>query len=61
MDGGELKARSGLEGYVACQWSDANTPGVLPAVDEVLKYAPVWVGVSKLAEGLVEGRKRFMV
>ncbi|KAJ9133195.1 Peptide hydrolase [Coniochaeta hoffmannii] len=61
VDGGELRVRSGLEGYVACQWSDANTPGVIPALDEVLKYAPAWAGVSKLAEGLVEGRKRFMV
>lgn len=61
VDSGELRVRSGLEGYVACQWSDANDPGVIPALDEVLKYAPAWAGVSKLAEGLVEGRKRFMV
>lgn len=61
VDGGELRVRSGLEGYVACQWSDANVPGVIPALDEALKYAPAWAGVSKLAEGLVEGKKRFMV
>lgn len=58
---GELRARTGLEGYVACQWSDANTPGVIPALDEALKYAPAWAAISKLAEGLVEGTKRFMV
>lgn len=61
VDGGELRVRSGLEGYVACQWSDANVPGVIPALDEALKYAPAWAAISKLAEGLVEGRKRFMV
>jgi hypothetical protein len=58
---GEGVARSGLGGYVSCQWSDANTPGVIPALDEALKYAPAWAAVSKLAEGLVEGRKRLMV
>ncbi|KAB5576029.1 hypothetical protein GE09DRAFT_1094416 [Coniochaeta sp. 2T2.1] len=58
---GELRARSGLEGFVSCQWSDANMPGVIPALDEALKFAPAWVAISKLAEGLVEGRKRFMV
>ncbi|OIW29450.1 hypothetical protein CONLIGDRAFT_631525 [Coniochaeta ligniaria NRRL 30616] len=61
VDGGELRVRSGLEGYVACQWSDANTPGVIPALDEALRYAPAWVAISKIAEGLVEGTKRFMV
>lgn len=59
---GELRVRTnGLEGSVACQWSDANTPGVIPALDEALRYAPVWAGISKVAEGLVEGTKRFMV
>lgn len=60
--GGELRVRgSGLDGYVACQWADANVPGTIAAFDEALKYAPTWVGISKISEGLVEGRKRFMV
>lgn len=63
VEGDDLKVRntSGVDGYVACQWSDANTPGVIPALDEALAYAPVWAGVTKYAEGLVEGKKRFML
>jgi hypothetical protein len=59
----ELKVRktSGIEGYVACQWSDANTRGVIPALDEALQYSPTWAGITKYAEGLVEGRKSFIV
>jgi hypothetical protein len=60
--GDELRVRaSGLEGYVACQWSDANTAGTIPAFDEALKYSPTWAAITKFAEGLVEGKKSFMV
>jgi hypothetical protein len=59
---GELKRRrEGLKGAVVCMWSDANVPGTIPALDEALQYAPAWVAVSKLSEGLVEGRKTFEV
>jgi len=61
---GELKVKReaiGLDGEVICMWSDANTPGTIPALDEVLKYAPYWVAISKLAEGLVEGKKSFKI
>jgi hypothetical protein len=51
----------GLEGSVVCLWSDANELGVVPALDEARRYAPDWVAFSKLADGLVEGSKRFMV
>jgi hypothetical protein len=50
-----------LSGRVICLWSDGNTPGVIPALDEVRRYAPVWVGVSKLSDGLVEGSRGFKV
>ncbi|RHZ65897.1 hypothetical protein CDV55_106453 [Aspergillus turcosus] len=50
-----------LTGRVVCLWSDGNTPGVIPALDEVRRYAPVWVGVSKLSDGLVEGSRRFEI
>ncbi|KAJ4302080.1 hypothetical protein N0V88_002216 [Collariella sp. IMI 366227] len=62
---GELRKREdkerGLEGTVVCMWSDANVPGTIPAFDEAVQYAPAWVAVTKFAEGLVEGRKRFRV
>lgn len=59
---GELKARdSGLDGTVICAWSDANKQGTIAALDEGLKFAPVWAALTKTAEGLVEGRKTFKV
>jgi hypothetical protein len=51
----------GLSGRVVCLWSDENTAGVIPALDEVRRYVPVWVGVSKLSDGLVEGSRRFQI
>ncbi len=59
---GELRSRAeGLNGTVVCMWSDANVEGTIPALDEALRYVPAWVAVSKLSEGLVEGRKAFEV
>ncbi|KAK0727425.1 hypothetical protein B0T26DRAFT_738143 [Lasiosphaeria miniovina] len=58
----DLKQRdSGLDGTVICIWSDANTRGTIPALDEGLKFSPTWSAVTKLSEGLVEGRKSFLV
>ena len=51
----------GLDGRVVCLWSDDNETGVIPALDEVRHFAPVWVAVSKLSDGLVEGSKAFMI
>lgn len=51
----------GLDGRVVCLWSDANKPGVIPAFDEVRMFAPDWVAITKLRDGLVEGSKPFMV
>ena len=50
-----------LSGKVACVWSDDNHDGIIPALDEVRRYAPAWVGVTKLADGLVQATKRFEV
>jgi hypothetical protein len=62
---GELKMRrrreGGLKGAVVCMWSDANVPGTIPALDEALQFAPAWAAITKLSEGLVEGRKAFEV
>jgi len=51
----------GMEGSVVCLWSDANEEGVIPALDEVRRFMPVWSAVTKASDGLVEGSKRFMV
>ncbi|KAK3988359.1 hypothetical protein QBC44DRAFT_104595 [Cladorrhinum sp. PSN332] len=52
---------SGLDGTVTCMWADANVPGTIPALDEALKFSPVWAAITKFSEGLVEGRKVFSV
>lgn len=59
---GELRVRDGgLGGEVACMWADANERGTIPALDEAMQYVPTWVTVTKLAEGLVVGKKGFRV
>lgn len=59
----ELKVRNtaGLDGNVTCIWSDLNTPGTIPALDEAIQYAPSWAVITKLAAGLVEATKSFML
>ncbi|OAG01829.1 putative zinc metalloprotease [Paraphaeosphaeria sporulosa] len=47
-----------FSGRVVCLWSDANA-GDIPAFDEVQHYLPVWAIATKIADGLVEGSKRF--
>lgn len=51
----------GLSGKAVCLWSDDNQEGVIPALDEVRRYSPAWVAVTKLTDGLVEGSRRFEV
>lgn len=51
----------GQRGKVECLWSDANTRGVIPAWDEVRRFAPVWAVGVKGGDGLVEGWKGFEV
>ncbi len=59
----ELKRRSsGLDGEVVARWADANTPGVVPAIDQAWQYAPSWAIVSVRSKpALVEGSKTFMI
>ena len=52
---------SSLSGRVACIWSDNNHDGVIPALDEVRRYSPVWVAVTKMTDGLVEASRRFKI
>ncbi|KIX94908.1 uncharacterized protein Z520_09218 [Fonsecaea multimorphosa CBS 102226] len=54
-------ANSTLSGRVVCLWSDVNMNGVIPAFDEVMHYVPAWAAISKRADGLVEGYKRFQI
>lgn len=51
----------GRTGRVVCLWSDANKRGVIPALDEAMRFSPQWTSVVKLMDGLVEGSKRFVV
>jgi len=49
-----------LSGEVVCLWSDANDmKRAIPGLWEAEQYSPSWAVVSKLADGLVEGKKKF--
>ncbi|KAJ4263005.1 hypothetical protein NW762_006618 [Fusarium torreyae] len=50
-----------LEVIVTCAWSDANEPGTIPALDELLRYMPTWAALTKKGPGLVEVRKTHKV
>lgn len=50
-----------LSGKAVCLWSDVNQKGTIPAFDEVKHYVPVWVAITKAADGLVEGSKSFNI
>ncbi|KAK6208689.1 peptidase family m28 family [Colletotrichum tabaci] len=57
----DLRVRKSAElsGTIACQWSDANVLGTIPAFDEALQFSPDWIAVTKAAVGLVEAEKKF--
>lgn len=58
---GKNPGDEGRSGRVVCLWSDHNLPGTIPALDEAQGYAPEWTSIVKIAEGLVEGSKRFII
>jgi hypothetical protein len=58
---GKAPGDEGMEGRVVCLWSDDNVDGVIPALDEVRRFAPAWSAVTKWSDGLVEGSKGFIV
>ena len=58
---GKQPGEEGRSGRVVCLWSDHNGPGIIPALDEVMGFSPVWSTVTKLSDGLVEGSKAFNV
>jgi len=49
-----------VKGKVACEWAEMREERI-PALDEVVSFLPTWAVVSKLADGLVEGSKRFEI
>lgn len=51
----------GLDGKAVCLWSDDNKPGLIPALDEIRRFMPIWSAVTKYGDGLVEGSKPFVV
>lgn len=51
----------GRSGEVVCLWSDHNELGTIPALDELESFMPDWATSVKLSEGLVEGRKTFVI
>ncbi|KAN0079696.1 hypothetical protein V8E54_004910 [Elaphomyces granulatus] len=53
--------KGNLSGRAICLWNDENTPGVIPALDEIRQYSPEWVAVTKLSDGLVEGSRSFKI
>ncbi len=53
--------QAGLDGKVTCLWSDASETGVIPAFEELVRFAPEWVAITKARDGLVEGSKAFMI
>ncbi|MCJ1412440.1 hypothetical protein MMC19_006534 [Ptychographa xylographoides] len=51
----------GIDGRIVCMWNDEGITGTIPALDEIRRFAPAWVGITKLSDGLVEGSKSFLV
>lgn len=52
-----------MEGRALCGWNeDEKQPsGGIPALREVRQFAPTWIAVTKVSDGLVEGSKKFKV
>ncbi|KAI4154521.1 MAG: hypothetical protein LQ340_001636 [Diploschistes diacapsis] len=57
----EWGASKGMDGRVICLWNDEDGLGLIPALEEIRRFAPDWVAVTKLGSGLVEGSKAFSV
>lgn len=48
-------------GRVYCHWEDVNSPGSIPAFDELKRFEPFWSAATKTSNGLLEGFKDFML
>ena len=58
---GKMDGEDGLDGKVTCLWNDEGKSGTVPALDEVRRFAPDWVAIANLGNGLVEGSKSFLL
>jgi hypothetical protein len=58
---GKKPGDEGRSGRVVCLWSDHNQLEIIPALDEVQRFAPDWTSIVKLMDGLVEGSKAFVI
>ncbi|KAH8103501.1 hypothetical protein BXZ70DRAFT_926000 [Cristinia sonorae] len=64
-------ANNTMEGRVSCNWAEyasatagsewAGKSGQIPALEEVMRFVPLWVVPTKLSVGLVEAGARFSV
>ena len=52
---------NGMDGTVVCLWNDEDGQGLIPALNEIRRFSPDWVAVTKQGDGLVEGSKAFLV
>ncbi|MCJ1331638.1 hypothetical protein MMC10_008329 [Thelotrema lepadinum] len=57
----EWDREEGIGGRVVCLWNDEDGLGLIPALEEVKRFAPDWATISKFSDGLVEGSKVFNV
>lgn len=69
-ESGDASANETLEGHAACEWAEyasaseggsspAGRTGLIPALEEVKAFLPLWAQPTKLTDGLVEARTRF--
>ena len=56
-DGG-VEIEKSLTGRVACEWEET---GAIPALEEAVSFLPEWARVTKRADGLLEGYKKFVL
>ena len=57
----QWKDQLGVNGKVVCLWNDEDGQRLIPALEEVRRFAPDWVAVTKASDGLVEGSKAFSI
>ncbi|MCJ1478320.1 hypothetical protein MMC13_006997 [Lambiella insularis] len=41
----------GLDGRIVCLWNDENKRSTIPALEEIRRFAPDWVAITKLSDG----------
>lgn len=53
--------QAGIDGKVVCLWNDEDGQRRIPALEEIRRFAPDWVAVTKASDGLVQGSKAFSI